>query len=120
MQAFFLEHELRALELRDHAVARDELAAQDLLRERIFDLRLDGPLQGPGAVDRVEARLADLVAGIILEPQLDVALRQTLAQAALICARPREWNTTISSTRLMNSGRKCWVTTCITAAFIFA
>ena len=39
-----------------------------------------------------------------------------MSTMARICSRPKEWNTTISSTRLMNSGRKCWLTTCITAA----
>ena len=43
-----------------------------------------------------------------------------MSTMARICSRPSEWNTTISSTRLMNSGRKCWLTTSITAAFILS
>ena len=60
----------------------DEIAPQDLLRQRILDLRLDGALQRPRAVHGIEARLADPIARGIVEPQLDVALRQTLAQPA--------------------------------------
>jgi hypothetical protein len=88
---------------------------------------LNGALQRPRTIHRIEARLADLVARIVVQPQRDIALRQPLPQRPnwmstmeRICSRPSEWNTTMSSTRLMNSGRKCCVTTCMTAAFIFA
>ncbi len=54
--------------------------AQNLLRERILDLRLDGALQRPRAVHGIEARLADAVARGIVQPQLNVALGQPLPQ----------------------------------------
>src|SRR5215469_14713025 len=40
------------------AIARDELALQDLLSERILDLLLDGALERSCTIDGVEARLA--------------------------------------------------------------
>ena len=40
-------------------IARLELAAEDLLRQRIFDLLLDRALERPRTVDRIEARLAE-------------------------------------------------------------
>src|SRR5882757_1917987 len=79
VEAFLLECQLAALQLRDHAIAGDEIAFQDPLRQRVFNLRLDGALQRSGAVHRVEARLADLVARIIVQAQSDVALRQPLS-----------------------------------------
>src|SRR5258708_34139560 len=82
VQAFLFEHQRVALELGDHAVARDEVAFENALRQRILDLRLDGTLQRPGAVPRIEARLADLVARIIVEPKRYIALRQALSQAS--------------------------------------
>ena len=44
VQAFLLEHQRIALQLRHHTIAGDEVSAQYLLRERILDLRLDGAL----------------------------------------------------------------------------
>src|SRR5437773_12195445 len=41
-------------------IAGREPAGQDFLRQRIFDLLLDGSLQRPRAVDRIEARLRHL------------------------------------------------------------
>src|SRR5215468_6585009 len=58
------------------AIARDELALQDLLRERILDLLLDGALERPRPVHRIEAGLADQVARAVLEHQVHVALLQ--------------------------------------------
>ena len=74
MQALLLEDQVVTLQLRDHAIARREFAAQDLLRQRILDLGLDRALQGPRAVYGVEPRLADAIARGVVEPQLDVAL----------------------------------------------
>src|SRR5271167_207992 len=82
VQAFLFEHQPGALQLRDHAIAGDELALQDLLRQRVLDLRLNRALQWSGAVHGVEARLADLVARIVVQAQSDVALRQPLPQAS--------------------------------------
>src|SRR5580658_4704428 len=82
MDALLLEYQRIALELGDHPVAGHEIPAQNLLRQRILDLRLNGTLQRPRAVDRVESGFADLVARIIVQAQSDVALRQPLAQTA--------------------------------------
>src|ERR1700690_1022743 len=82
MQALFLENQVVALQLGDHPVAGGELSPENLLRERILDLRLDGTLQRPCSVHGVEARLADPVARRLGEPQLNVALRKALPQTA--------------------------------------
>src|ERR1700734_3296061 len=80
MDALLLENQRIALQLGDHPVAGDEIPAQNLLRQRILDLRLNGALQRPRSVHRVEARFADLVARLIVQAQRDVALRQPLPQ----------------------------------------
>src|SRR6185312_17191870 len=49
-------------------------------RERILDLLLDGPLQRPRAVDRVEPGFAEEVACGVIERQVHVPLLQALAQ----------------------------------------
>src|SRR6478736_8759412 len=60
------EHELLVARGDADAIARDELALQDLLGERILDLLLDGALERPRPVHRIEARLAEKIArGII-------------------------------------------------------
>src|SRR5258708_4638366 len=79
VEAFLFKHQLAALQLGDHAIARDEVALQDPLRQWVFNLRLNGALQRPGTVHRVEARLADLVARIIVQAHGDIALRQSLS-----------------------------------------
>src|ERR1700733_7567215 len=57
-----------------------EGAAQDVRRQRILNLLLDGPLQRPGAVNRVETRLAQQVARTVFEHDVQIAFLQTLAQ----------------------------------------
>src|ERR1700743_232768 len=69
VQAFLFEYQRVTLDLGNHAVTRDEVTLEDALRQRIFDLRLDGALHGAGARHRVEARLTDLVARIIIKPK---------------------------------------------------
>src|SRR5258708_10539088 len=80
VQPLLLEHQRIAFQLRHHAIAGHEVSAQYLLRERILDLRLDGALQGSCAVYGVESRLSDLVARTIIEEQLNISLREPLAQ----------------------------------------
>src|ERR1700734_1474911 len=82
VQALLLEDQVITLHFRNHAIAGREFAAQDLLRQRILDLGLDRALQGPRAVHRIEPRLADAIARRVLEPQLDVSLREALTQPA--------------------------------------
>src|ERR1700684_2491203 len=79
VQAFLFEHQRVALELGDHPIAGNEVALQDPLRQRIFDLRLDSAFQRPRAVHRIEARLADLVTRIVVKPERDIALCQALS-----------------------------------------
>src|SRR5688572_17826628 len=76
------EHQRAALGSDLHPAARPELAFQYPLRERIFDLLLDGALQGSRAVHRVEAGFAEQVARSVVQHQIDVALRQAAAQVA--------------------------------------
>src|SRR5262245_44210627 len=63
-----------------HRGAGAEVAAQDELRQRILDLLLDRTLEGPCAIHRIVARLADQVARLVIEDELDVAIKQPLAQ----------------------------------------
>src|ERR1700733_8913284 len=82
VQALLLEDQVITLHFRNHAITGREFAAQDLLRQRILDLGLNRALQGPRAVDGVEPRLPDAIARGVVEPQLDVALRETMTQPA--------------------------------------
>jgi hypothetical protein len=120
------KHQRPALGLDPHRVARTELAGQDLLRQRILQLLLDRALERTRAVDRIEADVAEQQQRGFGDLQPDLAFGQALAQVlrleraiSRICPLPSGWNTTISSRRLMNSGRKCACTTPITAAFIW-
>src|SRR5580698_3834903 len=79
VQAFLFEHQRVAIDPGDDAIPGDEIALENPLRQRILDLRLDRALQRPGTIYRIEARLADLVARIIIEPKGDIALRQPLS-----------------------------------------
>src|SRR5438874_7567557 len=74
------ERELAVAHTDADAVARSELSLEDLLRQRILDLLLDGPLQRSGAIHRIEAGLPEAVAGGIVEHQVHVALGQALAE----------------------------------------
>src|SRR5690606_20342162 len=58
-----LEHQAAVAHADSHPVAGAELPLQDVLRQRILDLLLDGPLERAGAVYRIEARLAQEIAG---------------------------------------------------------
>src|SRR5450631_2198612 len=64
------------------AAARNEFAFQDPLRERILDLLLDGTLQRPRTVDRIESRLANEVARLVIEHEAHVAFQKPRAQVA--------------------------------------
>ena len=90
-----------------------ELAVQDALRQRVLDLLLDRALQRPRAVHRIEARLAEQVARRVDRARARCRARARrlrryaswMSTIARICSRPSGWNTTMSSMRLMNSGR---------------
>src|SRR5450631_1699512 len=64
------------------AAARNEFAFQDALREGIFDLLLDGALQRPRTVHRIESRLGNEVARLVIEHEAHVALEKPRAQEA--------------------------------------
>src|SRR5213082_1900027 len=74
------ERELAVANPDADAVARSELSLEDLLRQRILDLLLDGPLERSGAIHGIEAGLSEAVAGGIIEHQVHVALGQALAE----------------------------------------
>src|SRR5262249_30985145 len=74
------EGELAVLDADADAVARHELALQDPLRQRALDLLLDGALQRPRPIHRIEAGFPQEVARRVIERQLHVALGQALAQ----------------------------------------
>src|ERR1700722_5612719 len=82
VQPLLLEYQRIFFELGGYPIPRDEIAAQNLLCQGVLDLRLNGALQGPRPIDRVEAGLADLVACVIVQAQGDVALRQPQAQSS--------------------------------------
>src|SRR5438105_14439869 len=63
------ERELAVADPDADAVARSELSLEDLLRQRILDLLLDGPLERSGAIHRIQAGLSEAGAcGIIAHP----------------------------------------------------
>src|SRR5437879_13828555 len=74
------EHQLRVADADAYAVARRELPLQDLLRQRVLDMLLDGALQRPRPVHRVEARLPQQIAGPLVEPDVHVAFLPSLAR----------------------------------------
>src|SRR6266481_6534148 len=74
------EGELAVVRRDTDAVPGHELSLQDLLRQGILDLLLDGALQRPCAIHRIEAGLPEQVAGAVLEREIHVALGQALAQ----------------------------------------
>ena len=94
--------------------ARRELAAEDPLGQRILQVLLDRALQRPGAVLRVPARLGQEVLGAVGHLDRQIATRQARREPlAAGCRRcggsaptSSRLKTTISSSRLMNSGRK--------------
>ena len=62
------------LDRHGHGAAGEELAGQDRLSNRRFQLPLDRPLQGPGAIDRVVARLGQPIEGLLAEDEAELAL----------------------------------------------
>src|ERR1700750_1264070 len=59
-----------------------QLAAEDEVRERVLDVALDRPAERAGAHGRVPALLDQEVLGVLGELQLQLALRERLADAA--------------------------------------
>src|ERR1700674_1773894 len=74
------EGELALVRRDADAVPGHKLSLQDLLRQGILDLLLDGALQRPCAVHRIEAGIPEEVAGAVVEREIHVALNQALAQ----------------------------------------
>src|ERR1700680_4166524 len=72
--AFLLEYQLRAAAAYAYSIPGHELVAQDALRKRILDLLLDRALQRPRAVHRIEARLADQIARLVIQVELHIAI----------------------------------------------
>ena len=63
-------------------VAGDEVAGEELRGERVLDHPLDGPLERPGAVDRVVAGVGDGLARLLAELERELPLGEQLAQPA--------------------------------------
>ena len=111
-----------------HRVAGGELAGEEFLRQRVLDLLLDRALQRPRAVDRIEARRRDRLQRGVRSPYSRISSFASRASSAFswifaisaICASPSGWNTTISSIRFTNSGRKLALTSASTAILISA
>jgi len=61
-------------------VSRPELALQDLLRQRVFDLLLDRPLERPRPIHRIESSLSKLLPGRVRQDDRHLALRQPFMQ----------------------------------------
>jgi|UPI0006891539 hypothetical protein len=50
-------------------ISRREVSRQDLLGQRILEALLNDPLERPGALDRIEADIAQQVQGLIRDLQ---------------------------------------------------
>src|SRR4051794_11600735 len=61
--------------------ARRQLRPQDEVRERVLDVALDRPAQRPGAHGRVPALVDQEVLGVLAELELELAVRERLADA---------------------------------------
>src|SRR5215469_3555275 len=68
------ERELAVVHADADAVAGHELALENLLRQRILDLLLNGALERAGAIHRIEARLTQQVARGVIEREVHAAL----------------------------------------------
>ena len=81
------EHQLPAGGVDLHRVAVAELAGEDLLRQRVLDLRQDRALERARAIDRVEAHVPQQFKGLFGQLQLQPALGQALLQPAQLDPR---------------------------------
>ena len=125
-QSRFPEHQVPALRLDLDRIAADELARQDLRAPADSPAAAGSRASAaarrtPGRSRRCRARSAPSRRSSMRIPRSARRLpRYCVWMRAIsrICALSSGWNTTISSSRLMNSGRKCACTTPITAAFI--
>jgi hypothetical protein len=107
---------------RDH-VLRAELALQDQLGHRVLDALLDRALERPRTEHRVEADLGQFGQRLGRHLQLHLQLLQPRLQQLELDAGDASmffwssaWNTTVSSMRFRNSGRKCALTSPHTAS----
>src|SRR6185437_6638900 len=73
-------YELPVADADPNVVARDERALQNPLRQRVLDLLLDGTLQWPRPIHRIEARFADRIPRGIVEHEVHISFLQPLAQ----------------------------------------
>jgi hypothetical protein len=58
-----------------------QLAVEDLLRQRVLDLALDGPAQRPGTQHRVEPAVRQQLLGVLRDLQRHVLVRQLALHA---------------------------------------
>ncbi|CAM2150949.1 hypothetical protein PT2222_250042 [Paraburkholderia tropica] len=84
-----LEHQLAVLDVDRNHVLRSELAREDQLGDRIFDLLLDRALERPRTEQRVVADIRDLAERFVRHDEFHVELFQTLAQALQLDLRDR-------------------------------
>src|SRR6185312_9094472 len=68
-------------------VAADEFTREDLLRQRIFQLRLDRALQRARTVHRIETDVAEQNQRAVGNFEVDLALLQTLGEVIRLQAR---------------------------------
>ncbi len=80
------------------------LTREQLPPDRGFEFALDHPPERPRAVDRVVAMLGEVVARLVRQFELDLALFEALAQPLDL--------------RFRNSGRKCCRSASIACSFI--
>src|SRR5690606_21077492 len=72
------EHQLALGRIDPDHIAVEELAGQDLLRQRILQLRLDRTLERAGAVHRIEADVAQQLEGGVADLDAQATLGQAL------------------------------------------
>ena len=65
-----------------HLRAVGDLAFQQQLRQRVLQPALDHALQRPRAIDRIVARIAEPVARLVVERDLDLAVGEQACAAA--------------------------------------
>src|SRR5207237_9076161 len=83
------ESQLSVFHVDQDSIALTEAALEDQQRQAVLDQALDGPLQRPGAVDRVPTPFRDQLPGGWGDLELDLSLRQPLLQAGQLDVHDR-------------------------------
>src|SRR5574337_223847 len=80
LRRHLLEEQLLAPRVDSHRVALAELSFEKLERKRVLEQPLDRTLERPRAVGGIPARLREDLLRLVRDLELDLALREPLAQ----------------------------------------